>query len=775
MADETEMNQESLVCPKCSKVYSLVSTKHFHQHVRTCGNGAFTCETCGKHFAGIQTLKRHLNMHVNPEPFSCPVCKRGFQTKFACNEHKKTHIDLSDRVQDRIKCDRCDKTFQWKSSLRRHLETHQLKGTYKCPCGSEFPKYASLRYHKMKCDVFKRSTKEVTSSTNSELGNADIEKEASSIIHRCQFCKKGFRNRKLFEQHTDFCDTVFPIQIFSNESNAVVEDVNDKEMDDTNGTIDLNTDTGTVIRKVEFMKRTDDSSIKLSEKNTKPYTSKRTIGKERTETRKLMKTIDDSHAELTETVDVYQGENTEKDKTNKVGINIRVVNNIQDDERVSKKKIKRSQDRVNRDDGDIPEEKTEDELPEVGVQVTRSGRKVHKKTFPGFAGEFDNKTEKVEDVNKVTKRVDNRNVQNLKNTGKYGARKRNKADKRIEGNNDDIKMASKRNKGKPAGNLVSSLLDKKNVSVKITDKDKRRSKRNSDSITYSRGNNDIQNLIEARQEIDNVDVVDEMEDEFDDDIEDMDYKAENEELEDMVGSDNDFDELDPDKNEVHDKSDLVVKRHKSNLMLKVGFRCTNKDCAEMVTGLNKLKQHKLKKHKEKLKYICAHCYRSYTSRFTLQEHTAMSHYKMEFSPLVLHGAEIVDDDMEVHMCTKCKFMCQGCSKKRPICQHSHTCFPVALKYFCPYCEKDKSEELFGTYEACQQHIQTDHAGVVDNSADRFYKYVKLKSAEVDPASSVEEEDRECMVCRLVLGTSDELRAHLNDKHGKLHQVFPLFV
>lgn len=109
--DVDTASDESLVCPKCSRVYSVVSKRHFEQHTKACGTGTFECKICGAHFSTSHTLKRHMNLHFKTELYTCKICKKSFKTKFACDSHTKTHVDISHRAADRIKCDFCEKTF----------------------------------------------------------------------------------------------------------------------------------------------------------------------------------------------------------------------------------------------------------------------------------------------------------------------------------------------------------------------------------------------------------------------------------------------------------------------------------------------------------------------------------------------------------------------------------------------------------------------------------------------------------------------------------------
>ena len=49
------------------------------------------CGVCGKTFATMFNLKRHLTQHGSKD-FKCNVCSKEFHNKYTFKEHQKTHI-----------------------------------------------------------------------------------------------------------------------------------------------------------------------------------------------------------------------------------------------------------------------------------------------------------------------------------------------------------------------------------------------------------------------------------------------------------------------------------------------------------------------------------------------------------------------------------------------------------------------------------------------------------------------------------------------------------
>ena len=106
--------QPDFTCPLCLKqLPKLHRTRHFHTHT---GERPHFCEECGKSFARLDKLKRHMKIH-QPDPVG----------------HK---------------CDVCGKEFQRRDKLRRHLLSHSSARPYKCSlCRVDFKHKESLMSH----------------------------------------------------------------------------------------------------------------------------------------------------------------------------------------------------------------------------------------------------------------------------------------------------------------------------------------------------------------------------------------------------------------------------------------------------------------------------------------------------------------------------------------------------------------------------------------------------------------------------------------------------
>ena len=75
----------------------------------------FKCDKCEEEFSSKKNLQKHKRIHMSclPGPFQCDQCDTSFDIEWKCEAHKKTH--------SRNECDKCDKTFKYKTNLRKHM------------------------------------------------------------------------------------------------------------------------------------------------------------------------------------------------------------------------------------------------------------------------------------------------------------------------------------------------------------------------------------------------------------------------------------------------------------------------------------------------------------------------------------------------------------------------------------------------------------------------------------------------------------------------------
>lgn len=95
----------------------------------------FECDYCNKIFNRKHSLVRHVYLHLGRKPHSCPVCPK----KFRILKNMKNHMDRDhcvpnvDENTETYSCNICDKPFLTKENLKLHLTSHAKgENSFKC-------------------------------------------------------------------------------------------------------------------------------------------------------------------------------------------------------------------------------------------------------------------------------------------------------------------------------------------------------------------------------------------------------------------------------------------------------------------------------------------------------------------------------------------------------------------------------------------------------------------------------------------------------------------
>lgn len=123
---------------KFNKITAQIETKH-------------VCSLCNKPFSAQRYYKQHFNsvhLHSGPKQFKCMLCQRSFHTEIAL----KKHIDHE--MYKPYNCDECDRTFNRKPDLIRHLFVHQKSKPFICTaCQKSFIRADQLSSHHKNCTL----------------------------------------------------------------------------------------------------------------------------------------------------------------------------------------------------------------------------------------------------------------------------------------------------------------------------------------------------------------------------------------------------------------------------------------------------------------------------------------------------------------------------------------------------------------------------------------------------------------------------------------------
>ncbi|KAG6459866.1 hypothetical protein O3G_MSEX011658 [Manduca sexta] len=232
-------------------------------------NAMFRCEMCLETFPNGEDMKDHVYVkhELNASNFKCSVCECSFSSEVSFNYHKKKHkrryqcalcgtkhatkrsaskhygnahwtsniIQLSTKDQEMFgktecieeledtkqseafPCEFCEKTFRWKTSLRKHLETHRIEAGQKrkpyCePCRLSFTTSSNLRKHvktsskhqiQLKLWKLKQSLPQDTTNPEKEACIQQIKRSVNTAREQypCPQCDKKFQWRGNLLRH----------------------------------------------------------------------------------------------------------------------------------------------------------------------------------------------------------------------------------------------------------------------------------------------------------------------------------------------------------------------------------------------------------------------------------------------------------------------------------------------------------------------------------------------------------------------------------------------
>ena len=209
--------KEKLKCPQCdfetthkSYIRTHILVKHEKKQSK---RFKFKCDLCDYE----NTSKTHMNYHRNMHKgirVPCDQCDYTATTKYVLKEHVKNKHTFSGELNEKVKCEKCEKLFKSKGTMLRHFESSHEGKRYDCNiCDFKATQKGYLRKHSKRKHFPKLSSCSICSK---EIVSIDMRQHINnqhneSQVFKCEECSFQTKYKKHLNKHKETHSDIKPV------------------------------------------------------------------------------------------------------------------------------------------------------------------------------------------------------------------------------------------------------------------------------------------------------------------------------------------------------------------------------------------------------------------------------------------------------------------------------------------------------------------------------------------------------------------------------------
>ena len=185
-------DQKILQCSFCNKTFRDMCDLKRHEAAVHLNKREYKCTECDKAFNLKSVLTKHMKTHTTETRLQCAVCNKVFIRRRDLARHETTHVNGR-----KYKCTECNEEFNTKSTLIIHLKTHDNVTKYECDkCGKDFFIQDDLAQHLMD-----HTTGQEGDVAQDESKNPSGRVKSEERKYVCETCGKAFRDSHDLKRH----------------------------------------------------------------------------------------------------------------------------------------------------------------------------------------------------------------------------------------------------------------------------------------------------------------------------------------------------------------------------------------------------------------------------------------------------------------------------------------------------------------------------------------------------------------------------------------------